>query len=165
MNSLEDLLGVKVYVYYLVFNDEVLAYSWHFNKNKALYNLAKITKYHNLEGKIVFEKFNGSLVNEIEKVVLKGEKFSLPSFDYKNKKVYMNILDIPRGETRSYSEIAAKSSIRYIELLVMLLRNPFQVLIPCHRLLTKKGKLMGFYPLGKEVKMRLLSLEGVKLLG
>ena len=118
-----------------------------------------------MEGKIVFEKFNGSLVNEIEKVVLKGEKFSLHSFDYKNKKVYMNILDIPRGETRSYSEIAAKSSIRYIELLVMLLRNPFQVLIPCHRLLTKKGKLMGFYPLGKEVKMRLLSLEGVKLLG
>ncbi len=32
MNGLEDLLGVKVYVYYLVFGDEVFAYSWHFNK-------------------------------------------------------------------------------------------------------------------------------------
>ncbi len=98
-----------------------------------------------------------------KKWFLKCEKFSLLSFDYKNKKVYMNILNIPRGETRSYSEIAAKSGIRYTELLVTLLRNPFQVLIPCHRLLTEKGALMGFYPLGKEVKMRLLSLEGVKL--
>ena len=44
-----------------------------------------------------------------------------------------------------------------------LMRNPLQVLIPCHRLLTKKGTLMGFYPLDKDVKRRLLELEGVSI--
>ena len=43
------------------------------------------------------------------------------------------------------------------------MRNSLRVLIPCHRLLTRRGTLMGFYPLGKEVKKRLLKMEGVNL--
>ncbi|MGQ4833914.1 MAG: MGMT family protein [Candidatus Asgardarchaeia archaeon] len=43
------------------------------------------------------------------------------------------------------------------------MRNPFQIQIPCHRLLTNKGSLFGFYPPGKEVKRKLLEIEGAVL--
>jgi len=72
--------------------------------------------------------------------------------NYKNKKVYEVLTKIPKGKTMTYSELANKLGVKYTEVLITLMRNPFQVLIPCHRLLTKKKTLMGFYPLGKEVK-------------
>ncbi len=89
--------------------------------------------------------------------------FNLPDFNYQNKLVYENIIKIPKGRTATYAQIARKSKVEYNELLVTLMRNPFQVLIPCHRLVTNKGTLFGFYPLGKEVKRKLLELEGVGL--
>jgi methylated-DNA-[protein]-cysteine S-methyltransferase len=89
--------------------------------------------------------------------------FNLPDFNYQNKLVYENIIKIPKGRTATYAQIARKSKVEYNELLVTLMRNLFQILIPCHRLVTNKGTLFGFYPLGKEVKRKLLELEGVGL--
>jgi len=47
-------------------------------------------------------------------------------------------------------------------IIIKKVRNPFQVLIPSHRLLTKSNSLKGFYPLGIEVKRKLLEIEGAK---
>ena len=78
------------------------------------------------------------------------------------KTLYEGLIKIPKGKTMTYSELATRSGVKYTEVLITLMRNPFQVLIPCHRLLTQKGTLMGFYPLGKEVKKRLLEIEGIR---
>ena len=77
--------------------------------------------------------------------------------------VYEKLVRIPRGKTITYSDLAKMCRVKYTEALMALMRNPLQVLIPCHRLLTKKGTLMGFYPLDKDVKRGLLELEGVSI--
>jgi methylated-DNA-[protein]-cysteine S-methyltransferase len=45
-------------------------------------------------------------------------------------------------------------------------RNPFSIVVPCHRVLAAGGKLGGFSARGGlATKLRLLSLEGVQLPG
>ena len=162
MSKFKEILGIDVHVWYLFDRDSVIAYSWHKDKDKSLNHLKKIIEYHKLEGEIHYGKYNGWLVKRLKDVVIDGREFKLPNINYRNRVVYAVITKISHGKTSTYSEIARKSGVKYTEMLVALMRNPLQVLIPCHRLLTKKGSLMGFYPLGKEVKMRLLELEGAK---
>ncbi len=109
------------------------------------------------------EALEGWLGRELGRVVLRGERFALLGFEYRNRRVYEKIMEIPRGRTATYLEIARASKVKYAEMLTALMGNPFQALISCHRLVTKKGTLMGFYPLGVEVKRRLLEVEGAKL--
>ena len=148
-----DLYGFEVEVVFLIHNDEVLAYAWHYDERRALKHLKKIMEYHNLKGKIKksieFEKW---LKEEVDKVVVKGAKFTLPDFEYQNRFVYENIIKIPRSKIATYAQIARISSVKYTEMLKA-----------CHRLLTNKGSLFGYYPLGKEVKRKLLEIEGVRL--
>lgn len=158
-----DLFGFNVKVVFLVNNNMVLGYSWHYNEEKALENIYKIISYHGLDGKIVRSpRLEEWLQGKIIDTVLHGKKFSLPKHNYKNIRVYQHIINIPKGSIATYSEIAKISRIKYTEMMLTLLRNPFQILIPCHRLVTKKGKLFGFYPLGIEVKKKLLEIEGVE---
>lgn len=160
-----ELYGFKVKVVFFVCNDEVLAYGWHYEKKKAIKHLEKILEFHELEnGEIKSSvQLENWLKTEIKGVVERGLSFKLPpEVHYKNRLVYENIIKIPKGSTMTYAQIAKISGIKYTELLITLMRNPFQVLIPCHRLLTNKGSLMGFYPLGKEVKRRLLEVEREK---
>jgi len=157
-----DLYGFEVRVIFLVQGDDILAFAWHYNRKKALTQLHRIMEYHNLNGEIVESKELEKLLAErISEVVEGGKIFKLPDFDYKNRAVYENIIKIPRGKTATYSKIAKLSGVNFTEMLITLMRNPLQVLIPCHRLVTKKGTLFGFHPLGKDVKKKLLQVEGV----
>lgn len=68
---------------------------------------------------------------------------------------------IPRGETRSYSQIAAQlgvpSASRAVGAAVG--ANPIAIVVPCHRVIAKDGKLSG-YRWGVERKRKLLKAEG-----
>ncbi|RLI79490.1 hypothetical protein DRP05_03830 [Archaeoglobales archaeon] len=159
-----NLFGFNVEVVFLVSNGDVLAYVWHYTRERAFNHMQKIVEYHGIGGEWKKSlKLERWLLEELHRVVVEGKKFSLPEFDYTNKRVYEEILKIPKGKTLTYSEIARKSGVKYTEVLMALLKNPFQVLIPCHRLLTKKGTLMGFHPLGKDVKSKILRIEGVEV--
>lgn len=85
-----------------------------------------------------------------------GTKFRL--------RVWPELLRIPRGETRSYGELADDLGKPRAARAVggACGANPIPVLIPCHRVLTSKGGLGGFSG-GAEWKRRLLALEGVLL--
>jgi len=76
------------------------------------------------------------------------------------RKVYRAILDIPKGETRSYKWVAQKiGSPRAFRAVGQALHfNPYPVVIPCHRVIRSDGG-MGGYALGISRKKELLRKE------
>ncbi|WP_106638535.1 methylated-DNA--[protein]-cysteine S-methyltransferase [Allosphingosinicella vermicomposti] len=78
------------------------------------------------------------------------------------RRVYDAALAIPRGETRTYGELAAAIGSPGAARAVgrALGRNPFPIIIPCHRILAASGGSGGFSaPGGALTKMRLLDIE------
>ncbi|MFX0205743.1 MAG: methylated-DNA--[protein]-cysteine S-methyltransferase [Candidatus Hodarchaeota archaeon] len=74
--------------------------------------------------------------------------------------VWRTLIKIPYGTTRSYSwvanEIKKPNSIRAVGLANG--NNPIPIIIPCHRVIGKNGKLIG-YGGGIPLKKKLLELE------
>lgn len=82
------------------------------------------------------------------------------------KKVQRACQKIPRGEVRSYGELAAAAGSPGAARAVgsVMRMNRFPLVIPCHRVVASGGKVGGFScPAGVEMKEKLLALEGVKL--
>jgi methylated-DNA-[protein]-cysteine S-methyltransferase len=80
-------------------------------------------------------------------------------------RVYRFIRTIPRGETRTYGEIAASLRVSGVVHAVAqaLIRNPFVVIVPCHRVLEAGGYADKISPHGGAIsKRRLLSIEGAR---
>jgi len=85
-----------------------------------------------------------------------------------HRRVYQVARTIPPGTTLSYGEIAARlgapGSARAVG--QALGRNPFAIVVPCHRVLAASGKVGGFSANGGiTTKLRLLSLEGAQASG
>ncbi len=77
--------------------------------------------------------------------------------------VYAATRTIPPGATATYGELARAigrpDAARDVG--AALARNPFPIVVPCHRVLGANGKLTGFSaPGGLETKRRILELEG-----
>jgi len=80
-----------------------------------------------------------------------------------NQRVYQITRMIPRGETRTYGEIAARlgASGAVHSVAQAIARNPFVIIIPCHRVLEAGGYADKISPHGGVIsKRRLLSIEG-----
>lgn len=77
------------------------------------------------------------------------------------KKVWAQLLEIPKGETRSYQEVGKAIGNEKASRAVGMAnnRNPIPVFIPCHRVIGKNGALVG-YGGGLSIKETLLRLEG-----
>jgi AraC family transcriptional regulator of adaptative response/methylated-DNA-[protein]-cysteine methyltransferase len=75
-------------------------------------------------------------------------------------RVWGALTDIPRGETRTYADIAraigSPSSVRAVARACA--TNPIALVVPCHRVIGSDGALHG-YRWGVEVKKRLLDME------
>ncbi len=85
-----------------------------------------------------------------------------------HRRVYEVARNIPPGVTLSYGEIArqmgAGGSARAVG--QALGRNPFAVVVPCHRVLAASGKLGGFSANGGiATKLRMLSIEAARASG
>jgi methylated-DNA-[protein]-cysteine S-methyltransferase len=79
-------------------------------------------------------------------------------------KVWEALKTIPRGETRTYLQIAQQigkpKSVRAVANAIG--KNPCAPEIPCHRVVRTDGSLGGYSgPGGIETKIRLLRKEGV----
>ncbi|RXT02809.1 methylated-DNA--[protein]-cysteine S-methyltransferase [Ammoniphilus sp. CFH 90114] len=104
-------------------------------------------------------------VNEF-KEYLRGDRkhFTLP-FDFRGTPFQMEVWNalcqIPYGQTKSYSDIAASiqkpKAVRAIGSAIG--ANPILITVPCHRVIGKNGTLTG-YRGGLEMKKQLLQLEG-----
>lgn len=93
----------------------------------------------------------------------KRKEFSLPlkpdGTEFQ-KKVWKALTEIPYGETRTYGEVAAAVGNDKASRAVGMANhcNPIPVIIPCHRVIGKNGKLTG-YAGGLEKKTALLDVE------
>lgn len=77
--------------------------------------------------------------------------------------VYELARTIPPGETLTYGEVASRLGAAGAAQAVgrALARNPFPIVVPCHRVMAAGGKLGGFSaPGGSSTKRRLLAIEG-----
>jgi len=87
---------------------------------------------------------------------------SVPEFE---RKVYEIARTIPPGRTMTYGEIATKLGDKTLarDVGAALGRNPFPIVVPCHRVLGSGGKTGGFSARGGvDTKMRMLQIEGAK---
>jgi len=74
------------------------------------------------------------------------------------QKVLIETRKIKYGETITYSELAEKIGSRAARAVGNALgKNPIPIIIPCHRVVAKKG--IGGYSGGIDIKTRLLELE------
>ena len=89
-------------------------------------------------------------------------KLNLIGTDFQ-KSVWLELTKIPFGETRSYQDIAIAigkpKASRAIGMANS--KNPIPIIIPCHRVIGKNGKLTGFAH-GLELKQELLNFENKK---
>jgi methylated-DNA-[protein]-cysteine S-methyltransferase len=78
------------------------------------------------------------------------------------KKVLLKAAEIPRGRVISYGGLADKISAPCASRAVgtALARNPFPIILPCHRVVKASG-YSGQYGGGADTKKRLLEMEGV----
>ena len=84
----------------------------------------------------------------------------VPEFE---RRVYEVARRIPPGATLTYGEIAARLGDKLLARDVgqALGRNPFPIVIPCHRVLAAGGKTGGFSARGGvATKMKMLQIEG-----
>lgn len=76
------------------------------------------------------------------------------------KKVYQAVLSIPLGEVRTYKWVAkrAGNGRAFRAVGTILNKNPFPLIIPCHRVI-KSNNILGGYRFGQKRKKEILDLE------
>lgn len=78
------------------------------------------------------------------------------------KRVWNELIKIPYGETKSYSQIAENAGNKNAQRAVgsACNKNPVMIIVPCHRVIAKNGSLGGF-AYGNNIKQKLLDLEKI----
>jgi methylated-DNA-[protein]-cysteine S-methyltransferase len=97
-------------------------------------------------------------VSDLSEVAL--DMTGIPAF---NARVYAFARSIPRGETRIYGEVAShlRASGAVYSVAQAIARNPFMIIVPCHRVLEAGHYADKISPNGGVIsKRRLLSIEG-----
>ena len=78
------------------------------------------------------------------------------------QRVYKKLLEVPKGKVTTYSELSKavgiKNGQRYIGNVMN--KNPYPVIVPCHRVVLSNGRLGG-YAYGEHIKAKMLHDEGV----
>jgi len=80
------------------------------------------------------------------------------------EKVYKKLLKVPRGMVTTYGELSKAVGIKNGQRVIgrIMNKNPYPVIVPCHRVIKSDGKIGG-YAWGEKIKISMLSKEGVKI--
>ena len=78
-----------------------------------------------------------------------------------DKKIYKKLLEVPKGKITTYGELAKAVGLKNGQRAVgkIMNKNPYPVIIPCHRVVKSDGKIGG-YAYGEEIKSDMLTWEG-----
>jgi len=80
------------------------------------------------------------------------------------QKIFKKLLEVPRGRITTYRELAKAVGLKNGQRAVgkVMNKNPYPVIIPCHRVVMSTGKIGG-YAYGEHVKTKMLNDEGIKI--
>jgi methylated-DNA-[protein]-cysteine S-methyltransferase len=105
------------------------------------------------------KKHQQSQSGEVKSAILAGR--IVPGMNF-NQKVWAVTARIPKGEVRTYAEIARElGSNGYRAVGNALNRNPYAPAVPCHRVVGSNGSLTGFAG-GIPKKRAMLEAEGIE---
>ncbi len=80
------------------------------------------------------------------------------------EKIYKKLLEVPKGKITTYGELAKAVGLKNGQRAVgkIMNKNPYPVIIPCHRVIMSTGKIGG-YAFGQDIKVKMLSDEGIEI--
>jgi len=80
------------------------------------------------------------------------------------QKIYKKLLQVPKGKIITYGELARAVGLKNGQRVVgkIMNKNPYPVIIPCHRVVMSTGKIGG-YAFGEHIKIKLLNDEGIQI--
>ena len=80
------------------------------------------------------------------------------------QKIFKKLLEVPKGQITTYGELAKSVGLKNGQRAVgkIMNKNPYPVIIPCHRVVMSTGKIGG-YAYGEHVKVKMLNDEGVRI--
>jgi methylated-DNA-[protein]-cysteine S-methyltransferase len=124
----------------------------------------KLTISRNSEGKITsidFDPVSGTDVSVDFLYKIAIDDLDLSQISPFQRNVYLELIKIKSGETITYNALAERvgrpGAARAVG--TAMARNPFLVVIPCHRVVASKG--LGGYACGLDIKRALLNGEAV----
>ena len=81
-----------------------------------------------------------------------------------SERVYKKLLEVPKGKVTTYRDLAEAVGLKNGQRSIgrIMNQNQYPVIIPCHRVVKSDGHVGG-YSYGKDVKITLLSKEGIKI--
>lgn len=81
-----------------------------------------------------------------------------------DRRVYKKLLKVPKGKVTTYGELAKAVGLKNGQRAIgkIMNKNPFPVIIPCHRVVKSDGKVGGYF-YGQNVKTKMLSEEGIQI--
>ena len=79
------------------------------------------------------------------------------------EKIYYKLLQVPTGYVTTYGDLAKTINLKNGQRIVgqIMKKNPFPVIVPCHRVVKSNGTIGG-YAYGIERKKYILSKEGLE---
>jgi len=80
------------------------------------------------------------------------------------QKIYKKLLEVPKGQITTYGELAKAVGLKNGQRIIgkIMNKNPYPVIVPCHRVVMSTGKIGG-YAYGENIKIKLLSDEGIQI--
>jgi len=80
------------------------------------------------------------------------------------EKIYKKLLEVPKGQITTYGELAKAVGLKNGQRIIgkIMNKNPYPVIVPCHRVVMSTGKIGG-YAYGEHVKIKLLNDEGIQI--
>lgn len=80
------------------------------------------------------------------------------------QKVYKKLLEVPKGQITTYGDLAKAVGLKNGQRVVgkIMNKNPYPVIVPCHRVVMSTGKIGG-YAYGEKIKTKMLNDEGIEI--
>ncbi len=78
------------------------------------------------------------------------------------KKIYKKLLQVPSGRITTYAELSRSIGLKHGQRFIgqIMKKNPFPVIVPCHRVVRSNGDIGG-YAFGINIKKNMLLKEGI----
>lgn len=123
-------------------------------------------------GDPILERLADLVIQQLTEYFYAGRRTFDLSIDWRGMNPYQETVlkacyAIPYGQTRTYGDLAVQTGTGLAGARAVgsiMASNPIPIVIPCHRVVGKDGKLHGYgSPGGVDDKARLLALEGQRI--